>query len=245
MAVNVDDVKRALAGLNVGEIVEKAARTAAAKVAPQANGGQLDEAYVAQPKVYEQVTEFVSEETKQAHRKLYEELIASLNRVSLEIDAADRAGANDRSSKYRSLRFDEARLLNAVWLHELYFSNCFDPHSTVYMDSPSYLELQRQWGTFDAWQQHFIATAMAGGHGFVMTGLNTFLKQFTTTFVDDYSQSAQLGFIPVLAIDMHEHARMDFGTDMRAYLIAMMREIRWTVVDERIQKAKLVVGALR
>ena len=240
-----DVVKRALNGLDINGILKTAVKSSLAKNAVLERANALEEAYVAQPKTYDQVSEFVSQPTKDWHKELYEAYIGSLNRASIEIDAADKDDANSRNSRYRNLKIDEARLINAVWLHELYFANCFDPHSKLYMDSPSYMQLEKQWGTFDQWQQHFIACGSACRQGFVVTGFNIFLQQYVNTIVEDYSQNTMLGLFPVLVIDMHEHARCDFKLDSMSYLIAMMREIRWSVCDERIQRAQALASVLK
>lgn len=243
--IHDDVVERALEGLDMNGLLARAVKGSVERNAGRIARERVDEAYVANPKPYDQITEFVSQPTKDWHKELYGAYVTSLNRVSIEIDAADKEGANSRSSRYRSLKIDESHLLNAVWLHELFFANCFDPHSMLYMDSPSYLKLEKQWGTFDQWQQHFIACALACREGFAVLGFNMFLQQYVNTIVEGHSQNVMLGLFPILVIDMHEHSRADFKLDSQSYLVAMMREINWTVCDERIKRAETIMGALR
>ena len=134
------DKKNIFAGVDVDGIIKKSIKSHFAKeqVLPEAE--KLDEAYVAQQKQFKQVSEFVSQKTKSAHTELYKGYIESLNDVSAKLDTANRSEVNSRHSDYRSLKLDEVYNLNATWLHELYFANCFDPHSEVVMDSLSYLE---------------------------------------------------------------------------------------------------------
>lgn len=201
--------------------------------------GSVSESYVAEPKPYTQVSEFVSQKTKDAHTVLYKRYVETLNRVSAELDTAPRGDADSDHSEYRCLRFDETRCLNSVWLHELYFSNCFDPRSEVYMDSMSYLRLERDFSTFEDWQKTFMAAAMACGNGWAVCGYHLFLKRYVITVVSDHSHDTMVGLFPLVVVDMHEHAYFkDYQTDKKSYLVAMMRELNWEVIEGRFKKAE-------
>ncbi len=201
----------------------------------------MAESYVAEPKPYNQVSEFVSQKTKDAHTALYKGYVDTLNRVSAELDTAQRGEADSRHSAYRGLKLDEVYNLNGVWLHEQYFSNCFDPRSEVYMDSKAYLRLERDFGTFEDWQKDFLACGMAVGQGWAICAYSTFLKRYINTIVCEHSQHVMLGLYPLVVVDMHEHAYFkDYQTDKKSYLIAMMRELNWTVIEERFVKAESI-----
>lgn len=206
----------------------------------------LDESYVAEPKPYSQVSEFVSQKTKEAHTALYQNYVDTLNRVSAELDTSPRGEADSKHSAFRDLKVDEAHCLNSVWLHELYFANCFDPHSEVYMDSMAYLRLERDFGTFEDWQKDFMACGMASGQGWAVCGYNMFLKRYVNTFVRHDSQDVMVGLYPLIVVDMHEHAYFkDYQTDKKSFLVAMMRELNWNAIEERFKKSESVHEVLK
>jgi len=206
----------------------------------------VDESYVAEPKPYSQVSEFVSQRTKEAHTALYRGHVESLNRISAELDTAPRGSASSMHSDYRSLRVDEASNLNSVWLHELYFANCFDPHSEVFMNSTAYLRLERDFGTFEDWQKDIMACALACGQGWAVCGYHAYLKRYVNAFITCDSHDVPLGLYPLVVIDMHEHAySRDYQTDKKSYLVCMMRELNWTVIEERFTKAESMHQVLR
>lgn len=206
----------------------------------------IDEAYVAQPKVYRQVTELVSEKAKNAHTALYQDYVEALNRVSAELDTADRDGANANHSKFADLKKDEARLLNACWLHELYFANAFQVHSEITMDSLAYIELERTFGTFDDAQKDMIACAMSAGEGWLVCGYNMFLKRIVNTVINDHSQNVMVGLYPLIVIDMWGHSYFrDYLTDKRSYLVGRMRELDWDVINERFAKCKQIAEVMK
>jgi Fe-Mn family superoxide dismutase len=234
------DKKDLLAGVDVEGIIRASLKKSMGPTT------KLDEAYVAQEKPYPQVSEFVSQKTKEAHKALYAGYVETLNRVSAELDTVQVSEADSKHSDFRSLKLDETYNLNSVWLHELYFANVFDPHSEVYMDSMAYMRLERDFGTFTDWQKNAMACALACGQGWLVTGYHMFLKRYVNTFVSNHSQDVMLGLHPIVVIDMHEHAYFkDYQTDAKSYLIAMMRELNWNVIEERFKKAESIHEVLK
>lgn len=239
MTDNRNLLAEVLQSINVDDLIKASVRKSTQDLG-------INESFVAQVKPYSQVTQFVSQKTKDAHKALYEGYVETVNRVSAELDSVTREEADSKHSDYRSLKLDETYNLNAVWLHELYFAAFFDPHSEIYMDSSAYIELERTFGTFDDWQKDFVACALASGQGWAVCGYNLFLKQYVNTFVSCHSQDVMLGLVPILALDMHEHSYFkDYQTDKKSYVIAMMRQIDWNVVEERVKKTKTVAEALK
>lgn len=229
--------KDLLAGIDVEAIVKKS-------LDPVLD--DLNESYVAEPKAYNQVSEFVSQKTKDAHTALYQGYVETLNRVSAELDTVPRGEADSKHSAFRGLKLDETYNLNSVWLHELYFANCFDPHSEIYMDSVAYLRLERDFGTFQDWQKDLMACAMACGNGWAVCGYNIFLKRYVNVMISNHSQDVMMGLYPLVVLDMHEHAYFkDYQTDKKSYIIAMMRELNWNVIKERFTKAEGIHNLLK
>lgn len=209
-------------------------------------GKTLSESYVHEPKPFKQVTEFLSQKSKDAHVELYKGYIESLNKVSAELDSVNRSDANSRHSDYRSLKLDESYNLNATWLHELHFANCCDPHSEIVMDSISFLKIQRDFGTFDDWQRDFMACAMAAGNGWAVLGYHMFLKKYVNFIVSHHSGDVPIGFYPVIVLDCWEHAySKDYLTDKKSYIVAMMRELNWAIIEDRFKKAESIAQVMK
>ena len=207
---------------------------------------KLEESYHADTKPFKQVSELVSQRTKTAHIELYNDYVEKLNRISAELDTADRSNVNSKHSEFRSLKLDETYNLNSVWLHELYFANCFDPHSEIEMDSIAFLKLQASFGDFETWQRDFMACGLAVGQGWVVCGYHTFLRRYVNVMVSYNSQDVMIGVYPLIVVDMHDHAcNRDYGNDKKSYLVAMMREINWSVVGERFTRAERIAQVVK
>jgi len=206
----------------------------------------LKEAYVTQAKVFNLPTELLSNKTKQAHQQIFENYVETLNRVSAELDTADRDNANSDDSVYRSLKIDETFNLNAAFFHALYFENISKPNSTITMDSLPFLRLERDFGTFDAWQKDFIACAMSARNGWAITVYNGFLNRYMNVVVDLNSNNVPISSYPVIVMDVWEHSYYrDYLDDRKTYVFAMMKELNWDKIEDRFRKAERLSKVLR
>lgn len=237
--MKTDSADRLLAGVDLDAIVKKSLRGSGVPA-------QIDESYVAQPKTYSQVSERVSQKTKGAHDMLYNGYIEALNKTSAELDTVDRAGAGPNKSAFRDLKLAETFNANAVWLHELYFANCFDPHSEIYMDTKAYMRIERDWGTFDDWQRDFVACCMSAREGWAVMGYSMQLRRYINTLIDGHSEGTMLGLYPIVVLDVWSHAYYrDYLTDRSSYVMAQMQELNWQVIEERMARAEKIAEALK
>ncbi len=203
----------------------------------------IKESYVATPKDYDINTEMLLPKTKQSHNELYKNYVSVLNDISAKLDTVDVREAN-YTSTFRSLKIDEQYNLNAVYLHELYFANIGDPFSSIRMDSIAHMRLNRDFGTFDDWQMNFLGCALSSRNGWAICGYNFYLKKYVNIVVDDHYSNVLLGLYPVIVIDMWEHARRDYLNNKKDYIIVMMKELNWNVIENRFEKAEAISNIL-
>ena len=205
----------------------------------------LSEAYVTQSGKFDLQTELLSSKTKKAHQELLDGYVKELNNISAKLDAADKAGANLNNSQFRSLKIDETYNHNAAFLHGLYFQNISDLNSNISMDSLSYMKITRDFGTFDAWQEDFVACSLSARNGWAMTVYNMSLQRYMNTVVDLHSDSVLINCIPIVVMDCWEHSYYkDYLKNRKAYVFAMMKELNWNVIEERIKKAEKIAKIL-
>ncbi len=201
----------------------------------------LKEAYVSQAKKFDLRTELLSPKAKSARQKDFEGFVSSLNKISAQLDGADRDGANDKSSDFRRLKIDEVHNMNAAFLRALHFENISDLQSKITMDTLSFLRLERDFGSFDAWQKDFIACCMSSRDGYAMTGYSVFLKRYINFIIDTESLNVPVGVLPVIVLDVAEGAYYrDYLDDRRTYVLGMMKEFNWTRIEERFKRAEAV-----
>ena len=206
---------------------------------------RVDESYVTAAQKYDLPTELLSDKTKSEHQKLLSKYVDSLNSVAAKLDVADREESNPNSSEYRSLKNDEVFNLNSSFLHALYFENISDLKSVVTMDSMAFLRLERDFGSFDLWQKDFIAAAMASRGGWAITSYNIFLGRYINTPVDSHNINIPFNSIPIVVLNVGEHAYYrDYMSDRKTYIYGMMKELNWDVIESRVKKAEKVAKVM-
>jgi superoxide dismutase, Fe-Mn family len=199
----------------------------------------ISEALNILPKGFLLKTERLSAKTKQIHEIIYKGHVDSFNKSSSQLDASSREEASSNYSAYRSVSRDTIANLNSVKLHEMYFGNISDLASEISMDSIPFIKLARNFGTFEAWQYDFIAACMSSKNGWALCVYDTYKNVYMNVIVDDDTNGIPLGSIPIIVLDMFEHAYFkDYGNDKKSYIVAMMRELNWNVIEARMTVAE-------
>lgn len=163
----------------------------------------------------------------------YGETVRRLNALSEEIDRADAAELTGEA--IQRLKRDELSLLNSSLLHELYFASLGGDGRVV--PEPVAQALSDSFGSVDRWRTQFtrLAESLAGGSGWVLLNYVPRDKRLVNQISRDHEQCIA-GAIPILALDMYEHAyQLDFGTNATAYVAAFMRNIDWAAVQARLE----------
>lgn len=209
------------------------------------NNMNINESYVAQAGKFNLSTELLSDKTKKQHQELLEGYVRELNDISNKLDTVDKLAANLNNSVYRSLKIDETYNHNAAFLHGLYFENISDLSSTISVDSLPYMRLARDFGSFDKWQEDFVACCLSARNGWAMTVYNVQLKRYMNTVIDLHSSNVMIGIIPIIVMDCWEHAYFkDYLANRKPYSFGMMKELNWSKIEERIIKADKIARIL-
>jgi superoxide dismutase, Fe-Mn family len=169
----------------------------------------------------------------------YGSALRRLNAITEELEALDPATTS--AEVVNRLKRDEAAALNSTLLHELYFASLGGDGRTV--PETMAAALARDFGSTDRWRQEFIAlaNALAGGSGWVLLTYVPRDGRLINQSGADHGQNIA-GGIPILALDMYEHAyHIDFGANAPAYVAAFMRNIDWSAVEGRYEDATRVV----
>lgn len=206
----------------------------------------LNEAYVVPVKAFNSDTSSISASSFKDHKDLYEKYVKELNEISIKLDTESaRTGESDsNNSVFRDLKINESFNANGAYLHELYFNNCFCKNSKVYVDSISYMKIEKDFGEFDSWQKDFIGCALASREGWVVTGYNLYLKKYVNTVIDSHSNNVMIGLIPLIVVDMWSHTyNKDYGINKKKYVESQMREFNWDVIENRFKKVERIIEA--
>ena len=153
---------------------------------------------------------------------------------------ADRLASLDFSATppyvIAGLKHQESIALNSTLLHELYFASLGGDGKPTEKTAAL---LATDFGSVERWRDEFVgmASALAGGSGWVVLTYVPRDRRLMNQFATDHTQSIA-GGIPVLALDMYEHAyHIDFGANAAAYVDAFIRNVDWNAVETRYDAA--------
>lgn len=172
------------------------------------------------------------------YEHIYGEAINRLNGITRELEALDAGTAP--ADVINRLKRDQFTELNSTLLHELYFSSLGGDGRTL----PKIVAgaIISDFGSVDRWRHEFVAlaTTLSRSSGWVMLTYVPRDGRLINQIASDHGQNIA-GGIPILAIDMYEHAyQIEFGANAGAYIAAFMRNIDWNAVQARYQDSSEV-----
>ncbi|WFR54860.1 Fe-Mn family superoxide dismutase [Anaerocolumna sp. AGMB13025] len=170
----------------------------------------------------------------EAHMRLYEGYINKMNEIDkLLEDDPHLADANATYSYFRGVKRGETYALNGVILHEFYFENIGSANNEP--DDAQVNFLTRFFGSYERWQEHFVATAKAS-RGWVVLSYDPRSDRLRNLSLDLHDYGDVVMSIPLLVLDMYEHAYfLQYADDKAAYINNFMKNIDWSVVKDRIE----------
>ncbi len=139
--------------------------------------------------------------------------------------------------EWNGLKREELMACNSMLLHELHFASMGGNGKG--MVPAMELALKASFGGVQQWHDEFVAMgcALGGGSGWVVLAFLPREGRLVNQWAADHTQ-ALAGGMPVLALDMYEHAyHMDFGANASAWVDAFMANLNWDAVYLRYQHA--------
>lgn len=174
----------------------------------------------------------------QAHDGLYKGYVAKYKTITEAIKALSLeqlATANATYHPYRELLVEQSFALNGVLLHEAYFEGLGNSGT-----SPSPALKQVLTHRFGSWES-FLAQLMAAAkcmRGWAILAVNLRDGGLHWYGLDTHHQYSPLLTVPILVVDVYEHAYMiDFSTNREAYINSLVRTLNWSVVEQRLTLA--------
>jgi Fe-Mn family superoxide dismutase len=179
----------------------------------------------------------ISDQTLQVHFGLYEGYVKNTNllneQIAEQVKAGTAAGANPHYAELvRRLGFE----YNGMRLHEYYFGNLTKSAGgvpTAAVDSA----LSASFGDFETWKKSFTATGAMRGVGWAIAYQDPWTGRITNHWVTLHEDGNVAGFIPILVMDVWEHAfLLDYKpADRPKYIEAFFANIDWNAVQSRLK----------
>ncbi|MCC2630736.1 MAG: manganese/iron superoxide dismutase-like protein superoxide dismutase, Fe-Mn family [Candidatus Paceibacter sp.] len=179
----------------------------------------------------------ISKKSVDEHLKLYAGYVKFANLVQekmKELMSDSEKNAYLLGELQRRFSFE----FNGMRNHEYYFMSLADGAKPLPADSKLKAQIEKQFGSFDAWLAQFKAIAMTRGIGWAMLYWDKEMKQLTHAWVDEQHLGQLNSTSLVLGLDMWEHSfYMDYGTNKKGYVDAFFENLNWEVIERFFEYA--------
>ena len=148
-----------------------------------------------------------------------------------------KAEGNQTYSDLRSLKNDETFAINGVYLHEFYFDNLGGKGNPA--EAPELCKsLVSRWDSIEETIKYMTECGMAA-RGWAIIAWDTKDGKLRQYNADAHNQGGVWGCIPIIVLDVYEHAYfIDFGSDRKAYIEAFWKNFDWKSAEELYLKVR-------
>jgi len=181
----------------------------------------------------------ISDTTLKNHFKLYEGYVSNTNQIIEKL--AGMTPEAKPSVEYAELQRRLGFEFGGMRLHEYYFSNLVKGGKALDKESQLAKKIDEQFGSFDNWKKHFIATGAMRGVGWAILYYDTHNNSLHNVWVDEHNVNNLPACLPILVMDVWEHAYLtDYQLDRAGYIEAFMKNVNWEEVSWRFNAARLM-----
>ena len=166
------------------------------------------------------------------HFKLYQGYVANTNKVADKLRTLSDSG--DFGPEFAEMKRRFGWEFDGMRMHEYYFENlCKEPSARDEAGALS-SKLAEQFGSFDAWKTEFEKTGALRGIGWAVLAYDARGDRLFNVWVNEHDAGQLAGVVPLLVMDVFEHAFVfDYGMNRGEYIAAFMASVDWSVVEER------------
>ncbi len=170
------------------------------------------------------------------HFTLYQGYVSNMNKLN------DILVAMEKEGKFSTPEFAELnrRLgweFNGMRLHELYFWNLAKGGKPLDHNSELYGKIIHEFGSFEHWEKDFRSMGAIRGIGWVVLYYDQKAYRLFNVWINEHDTGHLAGAVPILVMDVFEHAYMtDYGLKRADYIEAFFRAIDWKACAERFDR---------
>jgi Fe-Mn family superoxide dismutase len=138
------------------------------------------------------------------------------------------------TAEYAELKRRFGWEFDGMRLHEYYFEN-LGGKGGILKGGKLFQKLGESFGSYEAWERDFRATGSMRGIGWAVLYQDIPSGKFFNFWINEHDVGHPSGGMPILIMDVFEHAFMiDYGLKRADYIEAFFRNINWTEVEKRL-----------
>ena len=185
---------------------------------------------------YDALEPYYDEETLQLHHgKHHQSYVDGLNKAETQLaEARSRSDYGLIKHWLKEIAFHGSGHI----LHTLFFEN-LAPAGQSSPGQKTINQVEQDFGSFDEFKKMFTAAAAAvEGSGWALLCYNPLFQKLEILQAEKHQNLTQWGVIPLLVIDVWEHAYyLKYQNRRPEYIAAWWNIVNWNKVEERLVKA--------
>ncbi|MHB8651566.1 MAG: superoxide dismutase [Minisyncoccota bacterium] len=163
------------------------------------------------------------------HFTLYQGYVTNTNKIADLLKVTQMGGA-----EYAELKRRFGWEYNGMRLHELYFGNMANGGKPISAEGSLRSAVVRDFDSYELWEADFKATGAMRGIGWAILARDQETGRLHNVWVNEHDGGHLVGAMPLLVMDVFEHAFMlDYGLKRADYIGAFWNAIDWQVAEQR------------
>ncbi|MFA6135776.1 MAG: Fe-Mn family superoxide dismutase [Candidatus Paceibacterota bacterium] len=176
-----------------------------------------------------------SENALKTHFTLYQGYVSNTNKLVEKLQEAREKGEVD-TPEYAEIQRRLGWEFNGMRLHEYYFESMSKETKVMDPDSALVKKIENDFGSFENWEKDFRATASMRGIGWAILYYDKIGDRLINFWINEHYVGHPAGCVPLLPLDVFEHAFMlDYGTKRADYIGAFMKVVDWNIIQNRFK----------
>jgi Fe-Mn family superoxide dismutase len=175
-----------------------------------------------------------SDNLLKTHFTLYQGYVTNTNKVMDALAAMVKDGKIG-TPEYAEIKRRVGWEFNGMRLHEYYFENL---GGKAALDKSGKLgkKLAEHFDSYENWEKDFKGTGTMRGIGWAILYYDSVSGKVCNLWINEHDVGHPAGCIPVLIMDVFEHAFItDYGLKRADYIEAFFKNINWAVVESRLK----------
>jgi len=168
------------------------------------------------------------------HFTLYQGYVTNTNKVLDTLDAMLKEGKT-AIPEYAELKRRLGWEFNGMRLHEYYFEN-LGGKSGIDKSGKLAKKLEAVFGSYEMWEKDFRAVGAMRGIGWAVLYQDVVSGALINFWINEHDTAHPAGCVPLLIMDVFEHAFMiDYGLKRADYIEAFFKNVNWTAAEKRLK----------
>ena len=168
------------------------------------------------------------------HFTLYKGYVTNTNKVMDTLAAMLKDGKTG-TPEFAELKRRLGWEFNGMRLHEYYFENLGGKKAPDMAGKLS-KKMAQDFSSYESWLQDFKGTATMRGIGWTILYQDNMSGKLFNQWINEHDVGHPTGCVPILILDVFEHAYMtDYGLKRADYIESFLKNINWAAAEGRLK----------